>query len=301
MKKFLKGLALTILVLVLFISTSGVLLLLPVKNTIKKDSVKEMITSLEIEKMVQDDPNFKKAVDEVFEPIYEETRNLGIEDEVIIKIMDSDEVKGLIGDVTGNITDYIVTGKNQKLINTDNIESLVDKAITDINKSGYYEIKPEEKEEILTVIREEVNEYQELLPETNVIDETFSQKDMESLNTIRFILGNKLIMILGIAMAVSIIGIILFKLKEAKWIKWNSLTIMFSSLLTSIITVIFLILNNALFRLDYAYIFKTLSKTINYSMILSFSVLILMIIILITYHIVSKSYKKELKAETKKA
>ena len=291
MKKFLKGLALTILTLILFLSATVLLLLIPLKYTINKNVVKDMISSLEIEKMVTEDENFKSAVDEVFEPIYEETRQLGIDDEVVVKIMDSKEVKNLIGGVTGNIVDYLITGKEQKLITTENIEELVSTAMDDIDESGYYKFKEEERENVLNVVKQNVDELQEYMPDAKVIEGVLNKDDMKTLNTIRFILGNELMMYTIIIMVVSILGILALQYKKAKWIKWNAITILISSILTSIITILLLIANNVLFRLDYQYIYNILSKSISFSLILSLSILAFMIVALIIYRIYNKRSK----------
>ncbi len=291
MKKFLKGLALTILTLILFLSATVLLLLIPLKYTINKNVVKDMISSLKIEKMVTEDENFKSAVDEVFEPIYEETRQLGIDDEVVVKIMDSKEVKNLIGGVTGNIVDYLITGKEQKLITTENIEELVSTAMDDIDESGYYKFKEEERENVLNVVKQNVDELQEYMPDAKVIEGVLNKDDMKTLNTIRFILGNELMMYTIIIMVVSILGILALQYKKAKWIKWNAITILISSILTSIITILLLIANNVLFRLDYQYIYNILSKSISFSLILSLSILAFMIVALIIYRIYNKRSK----------
>ena len=288
MKKFLKGLSLTILTIVLFGSTMILLLLIPLKYTINKNVVKDMISSLEIEKMVVEDENFKSAVDEVFEPIYEETRQFGIDDEIVVKIMDSKEVKNLIGGVTGNIVDYVITGKSQKLITTENIENLVSTAMDDIDASGYYKFSEKERDSVLNAVKNGVGELQEYIPDTKVIENNLNQEDMKYLNVIRFVLGNELMIYTILIMIISFLGILTLEYKKAKWIKWNAITILISSILTSIITIILLIANNALFRLDYQYIYNIFSKAINFSFILSLSILTLMIITLIIYHIYRK-------------
>lgn len=297
MKKFLKGLALTILTIVLFGSTIVLLLLIPIKYTINKNIVKDMISSLEIEKMVAEDENFKSAVNEVFEPIFEETREFGIDDEVVVKIMDSKEVKNLIGGVTGNIVDYVITGKNQKLIATENIEELVSNAMDDIDDSGYYKFSKKERENVLNVVKKEVDDLQDYMPDTKVIEDTLSAEETKALNTIRFILSNELLIYVILIMVISILGILALRYKKAKWIKWNAITILISSILTSIVTIALMIINNVLFKLDYNYIYNIFSKTINFSLILSLSVLVLMIITLIIYRIY---HKKQLTTKSNK-
>lgn len=295
MKKFLKGLSLTILTIVLFGVTALLLLLIPIKYTINKNIVQDMISSLEIEKMVSEDESFKSAVDEIFAPIYEQTRQFGIDDEVVVKIMDSKEVKNFIGGITGNIVDYVITGKNQKIIATENIENLISTAMDDIDASGYYKFSEKQRSSILKMVKNEVDDLQEYMPDTKDIEDNLNKEDMAYLNVIRFILGNKLMMYTILIMVISLLGILALEYHKAKWIKWNAITILVSSILTSLITIILLVANNALFRLDYQYIYNIFSKTINFSLILSLSILTLMIIILIAYRIYHKKALKKVK------
>ena len=51
-------------------------------------------------------------------------------------MLDIPEVKNLIGDVTNNVFQAAISGIDQKIITTDNIESILNEAIDDINKSG---------------------------------------------------------------------------------------------------------------------------------------------------------------------
>ena len=261
------------------------------------NTVKKMISNLEIEKMVNENPNFKESVDDVLEPILTETNKLGIDDEVIIKIVDSNEVKDLIGDVTGNLIDYAITGKNQKIINSEDINKLVNDAIDEINKSGYYEINESQKEEILDIAQNKVQEYEELIPDTNIIDEelnnAMTKEEKNSLNSIRFVLGNKLLTYTIICVIVSILLIALLKFKKAKFIKCSSITILISSIFTSLITLILVAANNVLFKFDYPYIFDIVKKGINFSFILSLSVFVISIIVLIIYKIINNKSEKE--------
>ncbi len=297
MKKFFNNLATAILIIVLFISTTLLLLLIPLKNTISGGSVKKMISNLEIEKMVNENPTFKQSVDEALEPILTETNKLGIDDEVIIKIVDSDEVKDLMGDVTENLIDYAITGKNQKIINIEDINKLVNDAIDEINKSGYYEINETQKKEILNIAQNKVEEYEELIPDANIIDEKLNKEltkeEKNSLNSIRFVLGNKLLTYIIISIIVSILLIALLKFKKAKFIKYASITILISSICTSLITLVLVAANNVLFKFDYPYIFDIIKKGINFSFALSLSVFAISIIVLIIYKIINSKFEKE--------
>ena len=288
MKKFLNALSTTILVIILLISTTALLILLPFKNIIKGSVVKEIISNLKIEKMVEENPDFKQTVNEVFEPILIETNKLGIDDDVIIKIIDSKEVKDLMGDITSNIIQYAVTGENQKIITNEDINTMVNDAINQINSNGYYKISDDQKNEILNIADQKAIEYQEIISDTSEIYQQATKENKDVLNNLRFILGNKLITYLIIIILMSILLIVPLKWKKSKWIKYCSVTILVSSILNCSLTLLYLIGNNLLFKLEYPYIYDIINKIINFSFILSISTFIIMTIILIIYHIINK-------------
>ncbi len=286
--KFLKGLVLTILVIMLFVSTLGLLILFPIKSAVGKNSIKDLISNLNIEQMVEENPEFEQTINEMFEPIFTETEELGIDEEIIVKIMDSQEVKNLIGDLTSNVVDYVLTGENQKLITTENITDLVTTAIDDINKSGIYEITEKQKTSVVDSVQKYADEFQDLVPDTQVVEESLTAEDQEVLNIIRFVLGDTLITILLVSTLISIAGLVALKFKQARCLKYIAIPTLVSSLIAGFTYVILKIANNMTASAEYLYITDIFNKGINMGMILSFSICALMIIALVVYGITNK-------------
>ena len=280
MKKVLKGIALALLVLMLYSCTGSLFSLLPIKHAVGRNGIKEAISSLEIERLVDENPQFQEVINDMLQPIYEETQNFGIDDaivdEVVVKIMDTKEVKELVGDITSNLVDFVLTGEEQKLINTDNIESLVGTVIDDINEQGLFEISMEDKNQILQVVREQVNENEDFLPDTSLIEDAFDSETEQVLNNVRFALGNELVLYLVIGILLSIVGI----------------SLLFKSLRnipsTFFLTFVIGMIGGIVLQSDLPYVYDLLAPSIQYSYVLSGSVLLLMIITLIVYHFVHK-------------
>ncbi len=285
MKNFLCAIATTILIIILFISTTFTLLLLPVKHTFKGKTFKTIISNLEIEKIIKTNDELKKAVDEVLDPIFVQTHKLGIDDEVIIQIMDNKEVKNVIGNITENIMDYAITGENKKIISNENITEAINSAIININESGYYKINEQEKTNLLNIVNNKITEYQDIIPNTNAIDDKINPEHKEFIENIRFILGNKLLAYLIITLIISILLILLLKWKQLKWIKYSAVTILISSIITNIITALISLPVICKVNQNYDYILDIINKFVKYSYIVSISTLISMIIILIIYKI----------------
>ena len=292
MKKFFRGLGLTILSTILFISSFLILLMMPLRRTISTNFIKEVVTSINVEQIVTENPDLKKQINESLEPIYEVTREVGLDDEVIIKILNMKEVKELVGDVTNNILQATLTGKDQKLITKDNINEILSDAIADINKSSLYEIKPETKDKVLEVVNEGVDEFQKFIPDTNMIIKEIPKKDQEILKVVQYILSSKFMIILVSIIISSILLIILLEKGKIKWLKISSIVILVSSSLSILVTGIISFANLSIVKKDYSYIYNVVNKLTNYSYLLSISVVIITIICLVIYHNLKKSSKQ---------
>lgn len=288
MKKFLKILAMIILVPIFFCATLTLLVFIPLRNTVTNNVMQDIFSSLEIEKEVENNPKFKTVVDKTLEPVYDVTREAGIDDEIIIKVLDNPEVKNLIGDVTNNVFQAVISGIDQKIITSDNIESILNEAIDDINKSGLYEIKEETKKEIIDVVNEESTKIQEYVPDTSLILNELDSDSQKALKIVRFILSDKfLIYIIGTAV-ISFILLVLLNLSHHKWLKYSAIITVITSICSLLLTAVISILNNMYLKVDYSYIFKVVAKFINSSYIISGITLGLVIIILILDYTLKK-------------
>ena len=297
--KFLKGLGVFILTLVLFLATTSILILIPVRHAVSKDTIKETITSIDIEKLMNENPQVQEDVTEAFKPLYDKANEYGISEDVVNKILNSKEVKGMMGDFTGNIVDYVLTGENQKIISNTEIENLVSNALDKVDESGFYEFKDDEKDNILDTVKETVNKYQDLIPDTSIFDEAIKETpEVESIIKVtKFILNDNILIYLIIAIVVSILGILGLKFKEGKWIKSSTITVLVSATITTLGTIALLILKDLVFD-DMSLITNIINKSLNYSLRLSLTTLIVMVIILIIYIIVHRNIYKDKKEVT---
>ena len=285
--KILKNIFLIILILVLFISSCSLIILAPIKYAVNPDSINKVITNIDIETLVEENPEFHETINKTLEPVLNETKKLGVDEKTIMKIVNSKEIKGMMAGVTSNLIDYTLTGKEHELISIDQIKDLVNNAIDDINKSGYYEISNEDKENILNVVTKESSTIEEVIPDTNIIEENLPSSTVDMLGSIRFIFGNKLIICLAIGVVISLIGIVILKWKEAKWLKCSSITIMVSSLIV-LIGVMAIRLGSKMLLKDNTYILTIIKSASKYNLALSLIVFVIMLITIIVYSILHK-------------
>lgn len=290
MKKFIS----IILSIILIILIAFLICLLPIKKVLQKDNVKEIVNSIEIEEMIKEDENFKEVVDELFTPIYIEARKYNISDEYVVKLMNSDEVKSLIASITGNIIDSALTGENQKIIQNEDINNLVTKAIEKINNSNFITINDDAEEKILQIVNDKIEDYQEYIPDTQEVENALDDKTMGTLKIVRFFFDHNFVVYLSVAIIGVSFIIILLNLTKFKWLQYLGVNLMISSffvLILSIIVKIFL-------RNNYAYILDILGNNYNTIITLVTITLFISIVFLIIYLVICKlTSKKKINVE----
>lgn len=290
MKKFIS----IILSIILIILIAFLICLLPIKKVLQKDNVKEIVNSIEIEEMIKEDENFKEVVDELFTPIYIEARKYNISDEYVVKLMNSDEVKSLIASITGNIIDSALTGENQKIIQNEDINNLVTKAIEKINNSNFITINDDAEEKILQIVNDKIEDYQEYIPDTQEVENALDDKTMGTLKIVRFFFDHNFVVYLSVAIIGVSFVIILLNLTKFKWLQYLGVNLMISSffvLILSIIVKIFL-------RNNYAYILDILGNNYNTIITLVTITLFISIVFLIIYLVICKlTSKKKINVE----
>ena len=217
----------------------------------------------EIEKEVENNPELKESIEEALMPIYDITREVGLSDDVVLKLLDTQEVKDLIGDIGSNVYNAIITGEKQKLINVQNIERIISEAIDDINALDIYEIDNKTKNEIIDFVKEEVNDYEDLLPETDVVLDGLSEEDVKTLNIVRFVLSDELVLIVSVISLGALLLIILLNLAKWHWIKVSSGIVLGSTILMILVTSVILGVNNYYLASDYSYISDFISEYVN--------------------------------------
>lgn len=283
MNKTLKNIFTWILTIILFISTIVLLILLPIKHAISTTNIKETITNIDIEELVNSDA-IKNNLDEYLDPLFKEAESFGIDKEIIIKVINTEEVKSIVGDIAGNVVHYAITGENTKIITANDLENIVNNVIVDISEN-IFEIKTEEKEKIINVIVDNFPKYEELLPDAKMLENNLDDNTRVLINLARFTVSNTLILYLSIAIVVSLLGIVYFKKENYKWLKWNALTIFVAAIIPSIIYLILSVGVNLLLKADYNFVYNIINPAINFGVIINISIFILMIITLIVFHI----------------
>ncbi len=286
--KVLKNILLTILVIILFISTTSLISLYTIRKTISKESIKNNIVNTDIEKIVEENPKLEDALKDTLEDVYTTLDELNIDEEIVLKILNSSQVKELIGDITGNVTEYFLTGEDKKLISTESIVNVIGSVMDDINETDLYNFSKEEKENILKSIEKGIDENEEFIPDTSIIEDELTNEEIKDMEIVRFIFSDRLMLYIVLGEIVTIGFIILLSLNKFKWVKIISITILASSLLMAFL------MSGLLFSLkylepEYNYILDLIGYLPKFGLKLSLLLVLIMILILIAYKIIFKN------------
>jgi len=282
MKKFLVRLTTFICIILLEFSTTALLLLLPLQYTVSKKSIKELMMNYS----VSSDENdiFMDAIRANLKPLYKESEALGIEDEVIQEMMETKEVKEFVADITSDIIDYVFIGEEKELFTEEDLKKVAILAIDQINKEAETKITEVQKQEILDALSENSDAYLESMPKVSKMEERLSQEEKEALHMVRFLFSKTIKIYLGITLGVSLLGIILLKRKEAKWLKTSAIVILTSSMITLLGTLLLKGGNSLLFREEAVYVYQLFEKMIQTTLFVASFVAFSMILLLILYH-----------------
>ncbi len=285
--KILKNIALVILVIVLFLGSFSLITLFTIKHTVSKDSIKDMIVSTDVEKIIKENPELESSLKDSLKEVYDTLEELNINEDIVLKVLNSSEVKGLVGDVTGKVAEYFLEGKDQKLIDADNITSIIGGVMDDINETKLYNFTEKEKNDILDSIKKGIEENEELLPDTSILEDTLTEEEQQDLEILRFIFGGELFTYILVGSLITFGLIVVLSLKKAKWVKITSSTILASGTLMAILMLILLV-GTKLLGTEYSYVVDIIKMMPIFGLKVAVVIIILMIAILVTYHLINK-------------
>jgi len=148
MGKSLKSFFVVIFILLLEFCSLSLLFLIPFQHAFHKDNIKEVVLKSTSDHL-EENNLLSDIIHERLNSATSGGKQEEIKEDVMQKLMESDEMRELAASIVGNISDYIITGKEQSVITEEELKKIVADAIDTINKGGYYTISEEEKGEYL--------------------------------------------------------------------------------------------------------------------------------------------------------
>ncbi len=156
----------------------------------------------------------QSGVAQVIDEMYSLASQFSVSEDVVDKIIDSKITKEIIGDAVGNLTDYVINGKETRILTSDDIYDLINDNLDDILKSSDISIDEGQKEKFLREIKKQLPDMVEVIPTSK--DLLGSDYGYE-LEQVQEIFSNETKIILCICLVISMVIVIVIKRKNFEW------------------------------------------------------------------------------------
>ena len=235
------------------------------------------------------------GVSQIIDEMYSLASQFSVSEEVVDSIIDSKITKQIIGDAVGNITDYVVNGKETKAFSEDDAYNLINDNLDDILASSNVSIDEGQKEKFLREVRKQLPDIVEAIPTSESLAN--SGHNLE-INMVQEIFSTEVKVILCVGLVISGVIVIVLKIKNFEWCADLGVTLLISGL---VIMGISLLVPNVVvdmigttdLSLFASSITDILTRPILYSGV---GILVLAIILFIFYKVMEKRREKRIKS-----
>lgn len=232
------------------------------------------------------------GVAQVVDEMYSLASQFSVSSDVVDSIIDSKITKQIIGDAVGNLTDYVVNGKETRVFSEDDIYELITDNLDDILKAANVSLDDGQKEKFLREIKKQLPDIVEVVPTSESL--VNSEHNFE-INLIQELFSTKTKVILCVCLVISGVIVIILKRKDFEWCANLGVALLISGLVILGIGLLvpeFLVdmIGTTDISLFASSIVDSLAKPIMYSGV---GVLVLAILLFIFYKVMeNRNYKK---------
>lgn len=235
------------------------------------------------------------GVAQVVDEMYSLASQFSVSEEVVDGIIDSNITKEIIGDAVGNLTDYIVNGKDTKALSEDDIYNLINDNLDEVLEENNLSIDEGQKEKFLREVKKQLPDIVEVIPTSSDIMESSYSAEIKQLQTI-FSTNTKII--LCVCIAISGLIVIVLKRKEFEWCANLGVALLIAGLVTIGISLVMPELMADVIGGDDLSMFTTsltdyLTKPILYSGV---GTLVLAVLLFIFYKVMERKRDKKIKS-----
>lgn len=248
------------------------------------ESIKKMDISKEVNK-IRNSGNGSGKLSGAINDMYLLASQFSVSEKVVDQIIDSNATKEIIGKATGNLTDYVVNGKDTKIISADDAYDIISDNLDEWLEDSGVSITDSQKEKFLREVEKQLPDIAEFIPSSEDLLGTEYEDKIKLIQKI-FSKQTKIICIVGLIVS----GIMVIILKG----KYFTLNLGIASLISGLVTVglsfvlpelIVSMMNEADLSLIASSISNELAKSLLY---FGFIPIIVSIILLIIYKITKK-------------
>ena len=235
------------------------------------------------------------GVAQVVDEMYSLASQFSVSEEVVDGIIDSNITKEIIGDAVGNLTDYIVNGKDTKALSEDDIYNLINDNLDEVLEENNLSIDEGQKEKFLREVKKQLPDIVEVIPTSSDIMESSYSAEIKQLQTI-FSTNTKII--LCVCIFISGLIVIVLKRKEFEWCVNLGVALLIAGLVTIGISLVMPelmadVIGGADLSMFTTSLTDYLTKPILYSGV---GVLVLAIILFIFYKVMEMKHDKKIKS-----
>lgn len=229
---------------------------------------------------------------QVIDEMYSLADQFSVSEDVVDSIINSNITKQIIGDAIGNLTDYVINGKETMVFSEDDIYELITDNLDDILKAANVSLDDGQKEKFLREIKKQLPDIVEVVPTSESL--VNSEHNFE-INLIQELFSTKTKVILCVCLVISGVIVVILKRKDFEWCANLGVALLISGLVILGIGLLvpeFLVdmIGTTDISLFASSIVDSLAKPIMYSGV---GVLVLAILLFIFYKVMeNRNYKK---------
>ncbi len=235
------------------------------------------------------------GVSQIIDEMYSLASQFSVSEEVVDSIIDSKITKQIIGDAVGNVTDYVVNGKETKAFSEDDVYNLINDNLDEILESSNVSIDEGQKEKFLREVKKQLPDIVEVIPTSESLANSGHNFEI---NMVQEFFSTEVKVILCVGLVISGVIVIVLKRKNFEWCADLGVTSLISGLVIMGISllvpsVVVDMIGTTDLSLFASSITDILTKPILYSGI---GVLAFAIILLIFYKVMEKRSVKKIKS-----
>lgn len=198
-----------VLCIILFFVLCGYLTLNAFNKAVNKRNITDVVSNLDMEVILDEG---------TINSLYEDADKNNIDRSVVDELIESKEFKELTGKIFGNALDYVLYGNEIEKFTVDEVVDIMEKQLDIIVSEKGINLSNDERNNILKEFEEAANEIVNTLSFEEDLNQALSN---EEINTIRFVFGKQLQMILLVVIFI-IVGIIaLFRWSIYRFAIWT--------------------------------------------------------------------------------
>ncbi len=169
------------------------------------------------------------GVTQVIDEMYSLASQFSVSEEVVDQIIDSDLTKEIIGEAVGNLTDYMVNGKDTKVLSEEDAYNLISDNLDEVLKENDLSIDEGQKEKFLREVEKQLPDIIEVVPTSEDLLGSSYGSDIER---IQIIFSDNTKILLCASLVISGAIVIILKRKEFEWCANLGVALLIAGLVT---------------------------------------------------------------------